>query len=621
MAPAVHASSLTELTTIASNPPRYPRNPTQAVHDPLVLYIARVPGSRDVFLTTIKPREKVVTAEDISSSLYYIHVHQPEDDVLIESVTEAERSLGSTERPENGVTGVPRKPLPPGAQVEREPPPKQYPYYQPSAGGINGSTQLGRKAHADHWASVGKTPGAIPRSSQWMHAEESIPWPVQGDRGMLGRKPLGPRPQVAPNQTSSPRCGGIENAPPRSTRPAYFGEVDLWEKAPELPPRPPKSNGLAARDDRPRSSYQSDLRYSLDAPSLLEESTRDTSRQITLTLTLIRRDPTSGGQWNVGKIGSQTRRSSASAAEERYTFDQSLPVLKESRLPIDVEITNPGYNKFIVDSPELFPSSNGNLHPSLIQGPQSALSNLGKESVFRRQITVEGSGFWNRNFWRRRQNSMPTDDADTSGNTINVESSERTSTERPLTARPPLMNGPASSSAVDKGRAKAKAKGYVLSSPWDGLCEFSTGGGGRILKCKHTLPPLNGSAVQTSATVSELRFNLPQSATSAPPSAVATPSVEEKGSRRVSFFSGHNFHKRQSSQNTVTTSTATDDEGGRFDLSLGQEKAGGGTRGKRAKLGKLIVEDEGLRMIDLLVAANMAVWWQVYDRTDIGSDS
>jgi len=54
----------------------------------------------------------------------------------------------------------------------------------------------------------------------------------------------------------------------------------------------------------------------------------------------------------------------------------------------------------------------------------------------------------------------------------------------------------------------------------------------------------------------------------------------------------------------------------RLDLSLGQESAGGGFGGKQAKLGKLIIEDEGLKMIDLLVAANLALWWRVYEKVD-----
>lgn len=52
----------------------------------------------------------------------------------------------------------------------------------------------------------------------------------------------------------------------------------------------------------------------------------------------------------------------------------------------------------------------------------------------------------------------------------------------------------------------------------------------------------------------------------------------------------------------------------RLDLSLGQEFAGGGFGGKQAKLGKMIIEDEGLKMMDLLVAANLGLWWRAYDK-------
>jgi hypothetical protein len=54
------------------------------------------------------------------------------------------------------------------------------------------------------------------------------------------------------------------------------------------------------------------------------------------------------------------------------------------------------------------------------------------------------------------------------------------------------------------------------------------------------------------------------------------------------------------------------EEEGRLDLGLGREKAGGGFKGHSAKLGKLIIEDEGLKMCDLVVAACMGVWWQHY---------
>lgn len=51
-----------------------------------------------------------------------------------------------------------------------------------------------------------------------------------------------------------------------------------------------------------------------------------------------------------------------------------------------------------------------------------------------------------------------------------------------------------------------------------------------------------------------------------------------------------------------------------MDLSLGHERAGGGFSGNHSKLGKLIIENEGLKMMDLLVAANMSVWWKNYEK-------
>src|SRR5215472_4892448 len=47
MAPTVEADSLSAITSLASNPPLDPNLPVTR-HEPLVLYIARVPGSRGI---------------------------------------------------------------------------------------------------------------------------------------------------------------------------------------------------------------------------------------------------------------------------------------------------------------------------------------------------------------------------------------------------------------------------------------------------------------------------------------------------------------------------------------------------------------------------------------------
>jgi len=75
----IEASSLSTITALASHPPQHLGIPVKSIGAPLVLYIARVPGSRDVFLTPMKPREKVVTAEDVQSSLYFVHVNDESD--------------------------------------------------------------------------------------------------------------------------------------------------------------------------------------------------------------------------------------------------------------------------------------------------------------------------------------------------------------------------------------------------------------------------------------------------------------------------------------------------------------------------------------------------------------
>ena len=46
MGPYVEANSLSDIIQIASNPPKYPRNPTEKQRNPLTLYVARVPGSK-----------------------------------------------------------------------------------------------------------------------------------------------------------------------------------------------------------------------------------------------------------------------------------------------------------------------------------------------------------------------------------------------------------------------------------------------------------------------------------------------------------------------------------------------------------------------------------------------
>ena len=135
------------------------------------------------------------------------------------------------------------------------------------------------------------------------------------------------------------------------------------------------------------------------------------------------------------------------------------------------------------------------------------------------------------------------------------------------------------------------------------------------MQCRHIVPGLQG-APPTAATVSELRFNLPSSPKG------STPTGEATLKRSSIFHRGR--HSRNDSSLSINRNNGNEnarDSIDRLDLSLGQEFAGGGFGGKQAKLGKMILEDEGLKMMDLLVAANMALWWRAYEKASRDSGS
>jgi hypothetical protein len=85
-----------------------------------------------------------------------------------------------------------------------------------------------------------------------------------------------------------------------------------------------------------------------------------------------------------------------------------------------------------------------------------------------------------------------------------------------------------------------------------------------------------------------------------------------KTSLRASRFARQNQFGHHRRRSTSTSSGGADSDEDRMDFSLARELAGGGLRGKSAKLGKLVIEDEGFKMLDLVVAACMAVWWRGY---------
>ncbi|KAF2878102.1 hypothetical protein BDV95DRAFT_556700 [Massariosphaeria phaeospora] len=527
---AIEARSLSSLTTLASNPPAYPRNPTHVRHDPLVLYIARVPGSRDVFLTPMKPRERVVTAEDIQSCLYYIHVEQPDDARLV-------------------------------------PPPPEHGYPEQNSASLN----LPPVPPIQRKAIPGGPSGPVRKPVAGTLA------PVQGFQN---------RQNISASNYSQPGLLGPDYHAPRRS----FDSVQS-----------------RSQNDRPSSHH-----------------TRRLSEQIQRagpSLTLIRRDPVSGAQWNVARIEDPP-------VLEVSSIPQDPATRKKTGAPIFIEISNPGYSKFLnqLDSgaaPPL-PSRNTDLsvrshNPVDGPGPRSAgMPSDGQFEVgntFRRRLWMEGWRFSNSGFGHQRNSSHDSNTGRQSPRTSFEGRPQRdhrsgdhhSSEDSPFVTRSDQAYG-----TIQTSDKVSTFRGYVFMSPWNGRCEFTTGAGGGTLKCRHIVPGLQGASPMAMP-VSELRFNLPSS------SKASTPRDDES-SKRSSFFRRPRHSRNQSTMSDVRRNSSEDaGSPDRLDLSLGQEFAGGGFGGRQAKLGKLIVEDEGLKMLDLLVAANVALWWRAYQKGDARS--
>ncbi|KAK0945733.1 hypothetical protein LTR29_002845 [Friedmanniomyces endolithicus] len=515
MAFTAEGSSLSAITAIASHPPQHPGIPIQGQNQPLVLYIARVPGSQDVFLTPQKPREKVVTAHDVQASLYYVHVNSEFDGEMLR----------------------PAKPASAHSDAEQKAP-------------------LKRKALS--------VPPTLPS------------------------RPPAP---VSPPYSASDKMPSLNGGPVKSLRPARIARRPISKSADNDPPPPvpphldlpeiPRRSLPTPPEEYPRhASLHSEnvrllrgaghshdnnpyFREYLEEPKSPDEDLSN-HEYVPGSLTLIRRDPASSEQWNVASIHDPPV---LEVSSSNLLGRGSARRIKRGGAPLYLDITNPAYSQFNdADRPESRTSTS----------THSSDTEPAPPGTFRRRLYMPGS--------RYGEHSYGHDSASTN-ETMRTVLRNRTSVDMSTTTTPP---------------ADKRNKSYTFTSPWSGRCEFATSATGSSLKCRHTL------ARQGAVEVSELRFNLPNSAKNTP-----TPVAE----KRASYFSRHarNLSGEEDDEGSATPSFMLDEDG-RVDLTLGREKAGGGFGGKQAKLGKLVIETEGLKMLDLLVAANVGLWWRAYER-------
>ncbi|KAJ5631229.1 uncharacterized protein N7484_011329 [Penicillium longicatenatum] len=650
----VEARSLSSITAIASNPPAYPRNPTHEKLDPLVLYIVRVPGSQDIFLSPLKPPTKSsVSAEAINASLFYLHVATPEDDALLQEVELEREKETQRRREELEAAGL-------DDPSQREFARLNHPRRKPVGGAESTADNAPALMQENVTVPGNNAPALPPRRPVAMpqFSAENISFPAMpvanaplapsyepvkaplepAGQSPISRRPLPPLPPSeepfsghpgdeaqlgTPNRWSA--FVGQESGKGRDSWKDKFGAFAAGRHSLDAnrPPLPPRST-------QPRTASPS--RSPGQSPSRQRKAHRpppidsNNANNAGFRLTLIRRDPASGTQWNVATI--------------------STPHMDHNA--IEIEIATPGYNRFAgSDEPLSLASLAANLPAGMVRNSGSSIPVPPSLHVDKpHEQPQQQPSFGPRKFHRQLCVSKPFEDSVSS---------------------------------------ELKSGYYVFNSPWNGTCTFASSVNGRSLKCKHMIQgpvgtPQPGDDPNPAVTVAELRFNTPFQAAnlhyhaaprtptnqhSSPTSTYDPSSLENQSSKRASLsqFLNPNTYARpraHSGPNALSTSTPNtadpqrppfnpaallrrtslragrfaqqqsnrfghqplhhrsvsassgDSDEDRLDFSLARELAGGGMRGKSAKLGKLIIEDEGIKMLDLVVSACMAVWWRGY---------
>ncbi|TLS23085.1 uncharacterized protein PpBr36_06619 [Pyricularia pennisetigena] len=695
MAQAVEARSLSRLNALAANPPQYPVNPTEQKQEPLILYISRVPGSRDVIFSPFKPQLKNVTGEDVANSLYYIHLDTPSDFDLQEVPSTASSNDGQFPRPSfetsptsRGAGAAPRspiarKPLPASAKALSI---KSLPATTPAAAPV-----LSRDHEPDSPTGAKHAPVII-NPNEPPPVDKHVQEPNNDISDTPEKPPPIPLKDGSPIQRSPTQQVPITRKPlgPRalstqSTRSVNEGTGSLLQPNhnPDVRPNSPGSTAHSPVDPQLNTHIS-------DGPTVQPPRSPSPKKGpkdlVPFTLTVIRRDPSTGNQWNVGKVSSYQLlnptvptldpEAPPSYAELAGLAPTTTTAAALSVPPnISIRLETSGYAKFrgnfpTRDSIDINRRQRATSAASSITGTStdslSILRGSGAvtgEDFFTRQLIMSYQKSWTSNIreaWRNRNRSNSSSPpqreperplsplepppilpfqgrtrSKSGGSVESLSSPNGSPTKGSFSLQALRQNQKSNGHGHGHGHGNGdhdprqlittpgpglKPRGYAFASPWDGICEFRTSSSGRGVKCVHSLPggPLHsdgGTPIGT--TVSELRFNLPSADMFREKGQELQGKLDRlkvDGQNRLQEQWNKGHRRAQSSVDSNTYSHNSDDHGD-VGLSLGRERAGGGNRGKRAKLGKLIVYDEGLKMLDLVVAANVGVWWGAWERS------
>lgn len=488
----------------------------------------------------MKPRDKVVTAEDVQSSLYYLHFDDPQDKELKAAALDhgapqnAESGDSAAKDPTPIIRKPVRRPLPElpsdaseSGTVRRKPisstpalsikidsdsllnvPPPAPPASLSSLAHRRGrSTELAAAKQENlrptldnrRWSTQAPVRRQSPSRQKpelpfWMQdqpkrqkspaKEPQSPYSTIGGFGGVANVPQSPfstiRGHGGPTKDSQSPYFTIRSfgGPPKEAQSPYSTIRSLAGPQKELPKEPQspyatiRSFGGPAKE--PQSPFSTIRTFAGRPENDLFSPGPEESDQ-GLSLTLIRRDPASGAQWNVGKVKDPPSFEISSDNQGR-----SVPGrVKKPGAPLYIDINNPGYSKFLFNpdmaSPRRSEDSMNSVHSGRAGSRSSFASPTGPapvDSTFRRRMWYEGARYTPDYFGHKK--------APSNENNLSVPGTTPMGVNSPFDEMD-------SQRRITMGTHDKKAgyRGYVFESPWNGRCEFVTGGSGDSLKVRN----------------------------------------------------------------------------------------------------------------------------------------
>ena len=430
-----------------------------------MLYFVRVPGSRDLFLTSMHPLKNSVTAQDVEGCLYYVHVHGEGD-------SGREQSLGQ------GLGQAGRPPLPSRGSM--------------GSIGSSGSSSGRRRWSAQVLHRVGRGEGVRDFSMTVIRRDPATgaQWNVAHiSSAGAGVQMLSQDVTPPPIVLSLPGRGYRKFMPPESVRRKLVpGQGQLQYSLPPVPPPPPPPLVMQQGKSISVEEEEAYFRKKKDYAALI--AARD--RQI------------------------------QALENEQAGRDAAAAMAEDER-------------------------------------------GLVREVVWDCAALGARDKWWKRGMSKTKQHLRST----SSGSMGHGHSG----------------SGSGGSGGEDR-KEKDHWKGYAFDALWApvgnagrgeklGTCRFKDAAGGKIMKCKYY--PANGGP---SYLVSAVEFKLPSSV---------------------------GFHHRSRSLSPSMGTSQSPGEG------LGVDDGAGGGDGGKAKMGTFVVHNVGMEMLDLVISANVGIFWRKWE--------